>query len=239
MIGGTAVRIVSRETSAARRLTAKGMFHVKHLPPAELATLLTERAAALGLSLPPDRLASLAEALAWLGPAAYQIGLTNYATLPEFVTNLVAPVFPLLTPSLAPVLLSPTLDFGAGSGAVGLSLAILQPDLQVVLADRRVRVLQFIDLALSRLRISNGRTLRIDLADPPADWQAACGTVLIRAFGPTETALAHASRLTRPDGTIALWHQPPPPPPPAPLRQAETLPTGVPALALTIYRPTG
>lgn len=189
----------------------------------------------LQLDLSDERWTALAAGIDWLGPLAQQMGLTNYSDLSEFTSQLVAPLLPLLQPTLQHHLLSPALDFGAGSGAVGIALAILRPDLQVVLADRRARVVQFLDLCLRRLQLTNGSALQTDLAAPPSEWQHACGTVLIRAFGPTDVALKHAAQLMRPDGSIALWHQPPPPAPPAELRQAHSLMTSVPALALTIY----
>ncbi|MEI6500120.1 MAG: RsmG family class I SAM-dependent methyltransferase [Armatimonadota bacterium] len=197
--------------------------------------ILLEEARRVGCTPPEGDLDRLAEALEWLGPAAFRLGLTNYATTAEFTANLAAPVLSLLQASAAPLLQSPALDFGAGSGAVGITVAILRPDLQVILADRRARVVQFIDLGLRRLRLANCTALEADLANPPDDFREAVGTVLIRAFGPTAVALTHASRLVCPGGSIALWHQPPAPPPPADLRLADTLRTGVPSLALSLY----
>lgn len=207
------------------------MFHVKH----SVADILQHHRRELQLNLPDERWTALADGIDWLFPLAHQMGLTNYPEVTEFTSNLVAPLFPLLHPDLQDYLLSPALDFGAGSGAVGLSLAILRPDIDVVLADRRARVVQFLDLASRRLHLSNCSTLQADLAAPPAPWREACGTVLIRAFGPTDTALLHAAQLVRPGGSIALWHRPPSPAPPADLRQAHTLMTSVLALSLTIY----
>ena len=197
--------------------------------------ILQEERRRLELGLPEDRWEALCAAVAWLGPVAHQMGLTNYSDVQEFTSNLVAPTLPLLRAPFEDHLFSPALDFGAGSGAVGLTLAILRPDLEVVLADRRARVIQFLDLAAHRLHLANCQMLSADLAAPPTEWLQACGTVLIRAFGPTPVALKHAAQLVRPGGSIALWHQPPPPPAPAELRQGLTLMTSVPALALTIY----
>lgn len=203
------------------------------------ADLIQARSSVLGLELSQDRIAALGPALDWLYPAALRLGLTNYRTAAEFVSNLALPVLDLLQPALTSYVASPTLDFGAGSGAVGLSLAILRPDLQVVLADRRTRVVQFLDLCLARLQVANCMALQADLANPPDQHRASYGLVLVRAFGPTPRALRQASGLLRSNGAIALWHQPPPPQPPDSLEQAETTLTGVPSLALTIYRRPG
>lgn len=207
---------------------------MKHPP--SIAQLLSVEAGRLDLSLSPDRIRSLAEAMEWLGPAAFRFGLTNYATTPEFTANLVAPALVLLADGVFGRVNSPALDFGAGSGAVGLALAVLCPEIEVILADRRTRVVQFLDLSLRRLQLTNCTARQADLANPPADLALAIGTVLIRAFGPTPTALTYASRLIRPGGSIALWHQPPAPPPPADLRLLDTHSTGVPSLALTLYQ---
>jgi 16S rRNA G527 N7-methylase RsmG len=211
------------------------VFHVKQSDDGSAITLLTRQADTLGLDLPPERWQALATALEWLGPASLQIGLTNYPDTPTFVEQLVMPLLPLLTGPAQAHLHSPALDFGAGSSAVGLSLAILRPDVEVILADRRARVVQFADLCIARLRLANCASLKIDLGNPPNQWRGRCGTVLIRAFGPTAGAIVHAQRLVRPAGSVALWHQPPSPAPPDPLRQVLTLETGIPSLAITIY----
>lgn len=208
---------------------------MKHTDELRIIDLLTNYARQLDLQVPHERYQALAAALEWLGPASLQIGLTNYPDTPSFVEQLVMPLLPVLAPSAETYLHSPALDFGAGSSAVGLSLAILRPDLEVILADRRARVVQFADLAIARLRLSNCSSLRIDLGNPPAQWRGSCGTVLIRAFGPTSEALEHAQRLVRPGGTVALWHQPPSPAPPDPLRQVLSLETDIASLAITIY----
>jgi 16S rRNA G527 N7-methylase RsmG len=211
------------------------VFYVKQSDDGRIETLLIDYAERLGLLIPEERWQALGAALEWLGPASLQIGLTNYPNTPAFVEHLVMPLLPLLMPSAQAHLHSPALDFGAGSSAVGLSLAILRPDVEVILADRRARVVQFADLCIARLRLTNCSSLKIDLGNPPTQWRGSCGTVLIRAFGPTSEAVEHAQRLVRPGGSVALWHQPPSPAPPDPLRQVLTLETDIPSLAITIY----
>jgi 16S rRNA G527 N7-methylase RsmG len=201
-----------------------------------VADILSAESRRGALALPEHRLEALAEAMEWLAPKAFRFGLTNYDDPRDFAASLVAPLLVLLQESASACVQSPALDFGAGSGAVGLALAVLRPDLQLILADRRARVVQFLDLCSRRLQLANCTALLSDLADPPPGVVAAIGTVLSRAFGPTPVALTHASRLVRPGGCIALWHQPPAPPSPVNLRPAGTLATSVPSLALTLYR---
>lgn len=210
------------------------MFHVKQSSVQDdLTAYLSDLSATLQTSLPVDALAALLE---WLTPAAHRLGLTNYAHPDQVAENLVAPALQLLSPPLRPYLISPALDFGAGSGAIGLSIALAAPETQVLLADRRRRVVEFIDLAIRRHRLPNCHTLLADLAEPPPDWQNRCGTVLIRAFGPTVRALEQALAWLSPDGTIALWHRPPDPTPPDGSRLLVTEPSNVPSLLLSIYR---
>lgn len=201
----------------------------------DIRGILEQEFAQFRLTAPAERLEQLADLLAWLAPAAAQVGLTNYRTTREYITNLAAPAFLFLEPRLRPYLLSPILDFGAGSGAIGLSLAVLFPDCKVVLADRRTRVLQFIDLAISRYHLANASTKLVNLAHPSPAERASVATVLVRAYGPTGQALEQALAWLQPGGTIALWHQPPAPPPPERTHIAHTRRTGVRALDLTIY----
>lgn len=180
----------------------------------------------------------LVDCLEYLHPTATRFGLTNYTDFSDFTTQLVCPALWLLHPQLGLGPASPLLDFGAGSGAVGIALAVLLPDVEVLLADRRARVVQFIDLAARRLSLTNCTALKVDLGNPPSGLVGSVGTVLIRAFGPTDNAIIRAERLIRPNGALALWHQPPPPPPPAGLTQAGSLETNIRSLTLTIYQHT-
>lgn len=178
----------------------------------------------------------LSELIDWLAPAAHQAGLTKYATPAAMREHLVDPALLLLTPALRPFLHSPALDFGAGSGAVGLAIAAAAPDVEVVLADRRSRVVQFVDLAIRRFRLANCRTLLTDLAAPAEEYRQAFGSVLIRAYGPGHIALDQAMRWLRPGGTIALWRRPESPATPEGLIPLRTEATQLPSLVLSIYQ---
>lgn len=210
------------------------MFHVKQSSaPDDMVHDFSALSLTLATPLPA---APLTELATWLAPAAHQLGLTNYRTPLDLAEHLMAPALRLLSPALRPLLLSPALDFGAGSGAIGLSLALAAPELEVLLADRRRRVVEFLDLAIRRHRLANAQALLVDLSDPPPEWQNRCGSVLIRAFGPTAQALDHATAWLRPQGTMVLWHQPPAPAPPDGSTLLVTEATNLPALLLTIYR---
>lgn len=191
------------------------------------------------VALPPSLLAKdaatrLRALVEWLAPAAQRVGLTQYPTTEAFAAQLMLPALMLLQPPFEGYLTGPVLDFGAGSGGMGLALATVCPDLQIVLADRRSRVVQFADLCIARFGLGNCSSLQADLmAGPSSDLRYKL--VLLRAFGPTEHALAAAQRWLAPGGAVALWHQPPAPSPGSGLTLALSQPTSVPSLVLTIY----
>ena len=215
------------------------MFHVKQSPGHEgdvVASYLAAYAHRHSLDIALDRLDLLADLLSWLAPASYQLGLTKYADPLQLAEQLAAPALTVLIPDVLPHVSSPVLDFGCGCGAVGLSLATAMPDLEVVLADRRKRVVQFLDIAITRYSLSNCRSLLVDLASQRSCPANEFGTVLIRAFGPVSQALDDAYGWLRPAGTAALWHQPGACRPPDGLTALRTVSTELPSLVLTIYK---
>lgn len=177
----------------------------------------------------------LAEYASWAAPMAAKLNLTRYGSPAEFAAKLILPSLTLLSASLSPYMGESMLDFGAGCGAVGLTIAVLRPDVQVVLADRRARVVQFVDICRARLGLSNCRAVLTDLAQGPPDAAAAHDIVAVRAFSPVAGVLELSSRWKTPDGCVAMWHQPPPPLPSPGLRRIVTVETTVTDLQLTIY----
>jgi 16S rRNA G527 N7-methylase RsmG len=213
------------------------MFHVKHSPEREnTASRLRSCAADHALDLASDRLDALADLVAWLAPAAHQIGLTKYADPGSLTEHLVCPALLLLQPSLIPFIGTPLLDFGAGCGAVGLALAAALPKAQIVLADRRRRVVEFLDIAARRHGLANVDSMLVDLRRPPQALEGCFGTVLMRAFGPPEQALRAARGWLQPEGVVALWHQPDVCPTPDGLNALRTEATDLPSLVLTLYQ---
>lgn len=104
-----------------------------------------------------------------------------------------------------------------------------------MLADRRARVVQFLDLCLRRFGIGNGQASLLDLAAPPEMSADRFGLVWVRAYAPGPEALKQARQWLQPGGWIALWHQPPSPEPPADLNLWKTTATAVDSLDLTVY----
>jgi 16S rRNA G527 N7-methylase RsmG len=188
-----------------------------------------------GIELPPERLDRLLELIAWAAPSAARLGLTKYDSPVHYTLNLVLPSLALAEIAPEAAYEGPGLDFGAGAGAVGLCWAVLRPEMQTVLADRRARVVQFLDLCLRRFGVSNGRASLLDLSTPPGEAVDRYGLVWVRAYAPGPEALKQARQWLRPGGWIALWHQPPTPEPPADLKLWKTTATTVDSLDLTVY----
>ena len=216
---------------------AQGVFHVKHYPEDEAVTAyLRQYSRRHALDVPAERLDRIASLVSWLAPASHRLGLTKYADPMAMSEQLVAPALLLLAPSLSPHVSSPMLDFGAGSGAVGLSLATAMPASEIVLADRRRRVVQFLDLAVHRHDLGNCRSLVVDLADMTAGLESDFGTILVRAFGPVDQALISAQAWLKPGGVVALWHRPGACFTPDGLTALRTEETELPSLVLTLYQ---
>lgn len=197
---------------------------------------LEQALAASGVRLETDRLAALVEYTEWTADSAQKLGLTQYRSPEEFASGLICPTLGLLSAPLDRFLRSPVVDFGAGSGAMGLSLAFCRPDLEIVLADRRKRVVDFIDVCRARFGLEHCRTLLVDLSRAPASETALGSLVLLRAYGPAKEALAQSARWVSPPGHIALWHQPGTVDLPSSLESVVSLPTSLAALSLTLYR---
>jgi 16S rRNA G527 N7-methylase RsmG len=182
---------------------------------------------------------AIAEFAAWAGPAAARIGLTQYPDALAFLNGLIMPTLAILSPEVAPHLSSPVLDLGTGSGAVGITVALVRPDLEVTLADRRSRVVQFVDLCRARLALPNCCAARTDLSDTNSLSGRRFGSVLVRAFGPVEPALGTASGWLAPGGVVACWQRPPVTTSVHGLRLETTVATSVAELQLTVYSQSG
>src|ERR1035437_1930231 len=107
-------------------------------------------AASYGLAVSPDQATRLDALASWLAERALPLGLTNYRTPEDISRHALSPTFALF--SLAgSALRGALLDLGAGSGALGLTVAALCSDLPVTLADRRHRAAAFMSLTRARL----------------------------------------------------------------------------------------
>ena len=170
------------------------------------------------LVLTPDQERRLEELATWLAERAHPLGLTNYPSAAAVLKHHLSPNFSLFC-LVPPPLSGPVLDLGAGCGALGLTLALLDPELSVLLADRRRRSARFIALTAARLALPNAHAMQVDAEALAKNSPAAFNLVCFRALAPAPLALALAAPLLRPNGSVAVWHQssdqgflqPPPP----------------------------
>lgn len=101
------------------------------------------------------------------------------------------------------------IDLGSGGGVPGLVIAHDRPDVEVVLADRRVKRTDFLQRMVSRLgwasrvRVVNDDVERI-IERTPAAFDAA----VARGFGPPEPTLRMAAQLIHRDGIVVISEPP-------------------------------
>jgi 16S rRNA G527 N7-methylase RsmG len=149
---------------------------------------------------PPSDWVYIAE---WVAPRAATLGLTTFARPADFLHQMMLPALAL--PMLLPANLPATIcEIGPGSGGIGLALATLSTDAHVTLADRRQRVVSFLDLAIHIIGLPNAHAVRSDLgphADTPA-WDLVCFRALALPAQALSTAAAHSRQ------SICAWHSP-------------------------------
>lgn len=138
----------------------------------------------------------------WVATEGATLGLTNYADTDTAYAQAVAPSLALSRMLAAPPI-GDWAEIGAGSGALGLGLAISAPSAHVALLDRRQRSVAFIDLLIRRHPLHNASAILADATDLP---EASLLGVAFRALAAPERALAIAGRLSR--RYVAAFHAP-------------------------------
>ncbi len=164
------------------------------------------RGEAWGLSLTAAQATQLASLAAWLADRAFPLGLTNYRTAADLATHFLLPTFAFsrLAGSAPP---RPVLDLGAGSGALGLTLAILYPDTPLVLADRRQRAATFMNLTRARLGLDNVEVRQVSAEVLAKSSGSGFAAICFRALAPAGLALPLVEPLLASCGWVAAWHQ--------------------------------
>ncbi len=196
---------------------------------AQAGAIVKEALSAAGAVAPEEAISRCADIAVWLGPKATRLGLTQFACGDDVALELMAPGFPLI-----PLFASEEVrlaEAGAGSGALGLALAVLCPTLGVTLIDRRHRAAGFIELAIRRFDVANAMAACCDLRGHGTtyDW------VVARALAPGSSLLSELWVLCEPDGRIALIESGDVRRAPAGLRRSFVLPTAVEGLRVNVY----
>lgn len=139
----------------------------------------------------------------WLAQYAPPTGLIGYHTSSQILEHAVAPAC-ALSRLLGNAPIGTWADIGAGSGALGLAIALLNPGCSVTLVDRRRTATHFADIAARRLRIPNARAITAELPDSRLFHRFS--GVCFRAMTDSRTALAIAGGLS--SRWICAWHAP-------------------------------
>lgn len=145
----------------------------------------------------------LGAAALWLARTGVASGLSQYRDPAAALLKGMAPAAAYFSLSEAPVA-GRLADLGAGNGAIGATIAILAPDLQIDLADRAQRAYTACELLGARLGLRNLRAVRIDArtADPHM-----YDAIVFRALARGPEAISLAARLVRPGGFIGAYHR--------------------------------
>ncbi len=215
---------------------------MKNLDSPALTTVahLCEYAAERGCRLLPEQMEQFEVLAEWLAERAVAIGLSRYRDLPAVLTAALAPTLALW--ELVDMTgVHRVMDLGAGSGALGLTLAIAQPHLAVDLVDRRAKVATFLELTAQRLGVGNVSVIRGEARELAASYAHSYDLVCFRALAQAQTALGRAYPFLQPEGYIAAWHQTDDPAflkPSLALRRIGTTRTAVAGLAVSLYERT-
>jgi 16S rRNA G527 N7-methylase RsmG len=144
----------------------------------------------------PERIwPELLQLAAWLRDSALPLGLTNFHTAADILQHAMLPARAAL--SLVPAgLAGPCAELGPGSGALGLSLALLAPAAHFSLVDRRRKVVSFLDVTVARLGIANATAELSNLSREPSlsgyRWTGVCLRAFARPSGALSIAAVHA-----------------------------------------------
>lgn len=93
-------------------------------------------------------------------------------------------------------------DIGSGAGLPGLPLALLDPDLEVVLVEPRAKRALFLEHVVRTLAVANVKVERSRAEELPAGRD--CDTVTARAFGTLAALIGAAAHLLAPRGHMLV-----------------------------------
>lgn len=161
-----------------------------------------EAAVQHGIDIDVVKSERLTRAAVWLARLSRSSGISGYDSPATALLRGIGPAlayFALDTPR-ANVLA----DIGAGNGALGAGIAILEENLSVHLVDRAQRAYTACEILAARLALPNLKALRLDVNDAAPDTYDAA---VLRALAPARSALSAAVRLVRPGGCVVAYHR--------------------------------
>mgnify|MGYP000915913619 CR=1 FL=1 len=200
----------------------------------EALEVFSSFASSVGLRLSDSQRESLKVGAAWLATAARASGLSQYRDPGSALLRAMGPALSYFAFDTMPRT-GIVADLGSGSGAVGATIALLAPELQIHLVDRAKRAYTAAELLVSRMRLVNATPVNADIGQ----LQQLYDGVVFRALAPGPEALAAAARILRPHGYLGAFHRVGDSSfqsPVEPLRVVGTSATTLPELSITCYR---
>jgi 16S rRNA G527 N7-methylase RsmG len=193
-----------------------------------------------GFDLAESQARELDALATWTAERATRLGLTNYRSPADVGRHALLPTFSLQQHLRATPQDSALAEIGPGSGVQGFALALLNPDREMLFAERRQRAVSFLELTRARLGVENVRVRQVDCAQLAKDEPASRELVMFRALAPAAAALPLVRGLLRPAGRVAVWHKTEDPAfinPPEGWQRLITAPTALPRLDLSLFAP--
>jgi len=99
----------------------------------------------------------------------------------------------------------PILDLGSGAGLPGIPVALMRPDRDMVLLERRGGRCDFLRREVVSLGLARTRVVERDASRVDPDDAGRFGAVLLKAVAPPQEALALARPYLSPDGRAILF----------------------------------
>jgi len=163
-------------------------------------------AQAQGWSLSDDQQQRMVDLAQWLAERAPCLGLSKYADLPSVLSYAMAPAL-AISDLIEPSEIKRVVDLGAGSGALGLTLSIIEPGWEVTLMDRSSKTATFLEWTVQWLGMENVTVRHEDAARLTTRGATRYDLVCLRAIASAQQALQLAGPLTVSGGYIVAWHQ--------------------------------
>lgn len=163
---------------------------------AAIATLVAEGSARMGLELPPDAPARLADFVALLARWNRVYNLTAVRRPEDMAVRHVLDSLAIL-----PWLAGPRIvDVGSGAGLPGIPLAVVRSGFEFCLLDSSAKRTRFLTQAVLELHLANVTVVRVRAEDYRPERPFA--SVLSRAFGSLTQMLGCAGHLCAADGRL-------------------------------------
>lgn len=186
------------------------------------------------LALTPDHERRLMRGAEWLAAASGASGLSQYRDPSDALLRAMGPALAYFHCPHAPVA-GCLADIGAGSGAIGATIGLFAPEMQIDLVDRARRAYTTAEMLAARMGLSNVTPRLCDIGQLSRQYDV----VLFRALAQAEDAMALAASVAAPGGLVGAYRRRSDERylrPAGALHVLGTHDTPVPELVLTCYR---